>query len=191
MSDKQEKTSSLEDEYADRLSAGTYALKKIKEVVITAGGVVGGWFAGRQIDKYKGYGSMLSDTHAEILDAANPGRGARLRGLATPVAVLGAAAGSIVSGIALAYGHWRKEESQKLAVDEINRDIANMKIRQRTDPELLKENDRLRAMLEQEEQKNAAPGDGKAGSHAAKVKPPGANFAERAAATSGPREIGA
>lgn len=63
--------------------------------------------------------------------------------------------GLVVSGIILAYEHWVKQESSRIAVGEINNDIANLKVLQKTDPELLKENQKLQEMLVAEEQKTA------------------------------------
>jgi hypothetical protein len=55
--------------------------------------------------------------------------------------------GLLSGSIPLGYQGWRKNESARLAAQEINEDISNMKIMQPTDAELIKENDALREML--------------------------------------------
>lgn len=54
---------------------------------------------------------------------------------------------SIGGGIAVGYDKWRKEESTRLAAEEVNRDIAKLELFRPSDPELVAENKRLRAML--------------------------------------------
>ena len=59
---------------------------------------------------------------------------------------LGAPA-AITGAIAVGYDKWRKDESSRLAADEINRDIANLELFKPSNPEIIAENKRLRAML--------------------------------------------
>ncbi|MES2983646.1 MAG: hypothetical protein V4735_00465 [Pseudomonadota bacterium] len=55
--------------------------------------------------------------------------------------------GSIAGSIGVGYDRWRKEESSRLAADEINHDIANLELFRASNPELVSENKRLRTML--------------------------------------------
>lgn len=64
--------------------------------------------------------------------------------------------GSIIGGTFVGYNKWRKEESTRLAATEIDRDISRLEIFNKRDPELVKENKRLRDMLETQET-SAAP----------------------------------
>jgi hypothetical protein len=50
-------------------------------------------------------------------------------------------------GIAVGYQEWRKQESQRLAAEEINRDISRIELFKPSDSELVEENKRLRQML--------------------------------------------
>lgn len=64
--------------------------------------------------------------------------------------------GLVGSGMFQEYEHWHKEMSAKLAVDEINRDIAQARIR--TNPDLLAENKMLRQILNDQDKQLAAAG---------------------------------
>lgn len=68
--------------------------------------------------------------------------------------------GSLISGLTLGYGHWKKEKQAQLQVDEITKDISDIEVFKKTDPELKKENTRLWAMLQEREQRGGkAPRD--------------------------------
>ncbi len=55
--------------------------------------------------------------------------------------------GSIIGSVFVGYQKWRKEESARLAASEIDRDISQLEVFSKRDPELVAENKRLRAML--------------------------------------------
>lgn len=61
--------------------------------------------------------------------------------------------GSTISALILGYGHWKKEKMAQLQVDEITKDISDIEVFKKTDPELKKENTRLWAMLREKEQR--------------------------------------
>lgn len=67
--------------------------------------------------------------------------------------------GLMGGGMAVGYDHWRKEESERLAAEEINRDVAKLELFKPSDPELVAENKRLRTMLAEEEAKRPAAND--------------------------------
>ena len=123
-------TSDFDRKHNDELSASTYAGKKIYETIVSFLGIGLGAAVGYSMDKHHGFQATAKKKF----------------GWRT---IAGAVVGSTISGIILGYQHWRKVESTKIAVQEINNDISNMTIRQRTDPELIRENDRLREMLDQ------------------------------------------
>lgn len=182
-----EKTQDIREKYAAQLSAGTYTWKKVKEFVITAGGIVGGWFAGKGFEKIRG---KATSPFVIPLGKDAVGQPKGIKGSAATI--IGALVGSSIASMIIAYEHWRKMESNKLSIDEINNDVANMKIRQRTDPELLKENDRLREMLETENKntetlaKRSAAHNHKKRKHAEKIGVPEASFSEQVETASSP-----
>lgn len=71
--------------------------------------------------------------------------------------------GSMFGGMAVNYNEWRKDESARLAAEEVNKNISQMEIFKPSDPELVAENKRLRAMLAEKD-----PDAPKVSIHAAK-----------------------
>ncbi len=190
--------------HQEELSPVRYARKKVVELAITIGSLLGGglvgyniaerkpeWILGvkahglhrtlyRKFENFKNSDTMdFSEVqqflHQNKLDAlieeakrTLPEKSAIKKILieqhrVAPSATLtqwsmggGMILGGLVSGSVLAYGHWVKQESTKLSVQEINQDIANVKLRTRGTEELAKENMRLRAMLREEEAKTEA-----------------------------------
>lgn len=57
------------------------------------------------------------------------------------------AAGLIVGSIAVGYDRWRKEESARIAAQEVNGDISKLELFRPSDAELVAENKRLRQMV--------------------------------------------
>ena len=55
--------------------------------------------------------------------------------------------GTLASGIVLGYEHWKKIKQSQLQVDEITKDISDIEVFKKTDPELKAENERLWAEL--------------------------------------------
>ena len=151
----------FDEKYQKELSAGTYAKKQIYDLVISFGSMALGAFAGYKFAP-KGnskvinfIGKKLFDEEKDIdVDSLSPKakEGAAYTNKIT-YAFIGSLIGGIIGGIIQGYSRWHKQESERLAVQEINEDVANMKIRDRTDPELIRENDRLREMLDVETQK--------------------------------------
>jgi len=122
----------IEEKYAEDLSATRYAGKKVYELVLSIGGTIAGGVIGHYLGKALGRGTRQLEAGGNISIAS----------------IIGGFAGFIGSGLVLGYEHWKKEESQKLAVAEINRDIANKIGIEPTDKELVRENQQLRAMVE-------------------------------------------
>lgn len=122
-------------EMDDKLSAGTYAMKQIRNTVINFAGLgaggVAGWHLGK-LAKADGLIQRLGDRFGH----AN-GK--------TVGAVIGAFVGNMVAVLVLGYEHWAKAEAQRLAVDEINKDIAEARLRM--NPELVRENNALREIV--------------------------------------------
>lgn len=77
---------------------------------------------------------------------------------------------SLIGSVGVGYDKWRKEESARLAANEINKDVADLELFRPSDPELVAENKRLRAMLAEAPQTRVHTADarheGKATTHA-------------------------
>jgi hypothetical protein len=137
----EQRNPTTEEKYREELSAKTYGFKKVRELAIGLGTTL--------------IGSILGGI------AGKTGEQKDISLMGTPVSkpflgsLIGATIGSMVGGIVMGYEHWRNMERERLGVKEINEDVANMKIRERTSPELVKENERLREMLATEEQRTA------------------------------------
>lgn len=138
----------LKEKYKKDLSVGTYAVKQIADIVISFGSMILGGIAGNYIGNT--YAKSVTIGQEELK------RFGVTWNIHPVGAMVGAMAGGMIGGIIQGYSRWKKHESERLAVSEINEDVANMKIRYRTDPELVRENARLREMLEQEEQRTIA-----------------------------------
>lgn len=126
------------EEMNDKLSAGTYAYKQVRNIVVQAVGMGGGAAAGLGLAKALGKNMVTLPKFAgELGGAAVSAR--------YVFGSIGAIIGAIGSTLVLGYEHWAKAEAEKLAVEEINKDISEAKLRM--DPELMRENNALRAMV--------------------------------------------
>ena len=139
------KDQKFDEKYSKELSAGTYAKKQVLDIIVSMGSIVIGGLVGNYIGVKA---NLFGHNSAEDFGSKYLPKKQNLAG-----AGIGALFGSIIGQLIQGFGRWKKHESGRLAVAEINEDVANMKIRDRTDPELLKENDRLREMLDAESQK--------------------------------------
>jgi len=148
-----EVTQEFYEKHKSELGPLAYAWKQVKILGITFGAAAIGAIIARPLWKITGKKDMeipIPDPRALF----SPGWAIKnedklIIGKGHASNVVGGFIGLIVGGIINTYGHWKNVRGQQLAVEEVNNDISQMKIRQRTDPELLKENDRLRAMLEE------------------------------------------
>lgn len=157
----------FDDRYKKELGFGRYFGKQVVEFVVSFGSMGLGAFLGsklmprdREIDFSQTIENRVRrsvktrslDLDLEIdsdldLDIDNTPRDSRFTvSYKTLGAIVGGIVGATIGGIILGYGKWKKKESERLAVGEINDDIANIKIRQRTDEELIRENNSLREM---------------------------------------------
>ncbi len=135
-----------DDRYKEKLSPATYAKKQIGDILSSFGSLIVGGIVGNLIGKAFKIGDDFSTTEYGKTFKILP----TLKLLPTAV---GAIVGSMIGGIIKGYSRWEKHEKERLEISEINEDVANMKIRHRTDPELLKENNILRETLAAEIQK--------------------------------------
>jgi hypothetical protein len=75
--------------------------------------------------------------------------------------------GVMAAGMTLGYEHWKKIKQAQLQVDEITRDISEIEVFKKTDPELAAENKRLWAELKKRDD-HAASGYSNKASHGAR-----------------------
>lgn len=136
----------IKERYKDKLTAGVYAKKQITDILVQFGSLIGGGLIGNFIGKSFGKKNPASAMESETTTWIP-------KGIHVVGTAVGAILGSMIGNIIQGYNRWKKHEAERLAIAEINEDVANMKIRHRTDPQLLAENDRLREMLEVESQK--------------------------------------
>jgi hypothetical protein len=165
------------EELSDKLSFGTYFGKQIRDFVVNVAGAGGGLAAGWGIGGlFKSKPFKVGTT--EILEHFGWVGAAAAK---SPNKAIGAGIGYVVGSLGavtvLGYERWAKGEAERLAVDEINHDIAESKLRM--DPELMRENATLRDMLAHEK--------GKAAEHAksqhAKAEHPKSGYADMDDAT--------
>lgn len=145
----------LEKKHEDELSVQRYTFKKIRETVISFGGLIGGGYIGGLLGGMYAKSKNLPHEMSIIAEGVPFLSGKGINKQQGNGGFIGVMLGSLISGLIIGYEHWRKVESQKLAVDEINQDIANTIAIQPTDKELVGENKRLRGMLEELEAKRA------------------------------------
>lgn len=150
----------------EKLGFGNYIMKEIYQTVVALGGMVGGaWAGAAAAAKWMKDTPMASVEQWRELPLVG-----KIPGLKNPLGqrqlmvggLGGMFAGTLVSGLILGYGHWKKEKQAQMQVDEITKDISRIELFKKTDPELKAENQRLWKMIEEREGK-------KAGGHAAAV----------------------
>ena len=173
-----EREAKFDQRHAEELGAKRYAFKQLKQWGINFGfpiiGAGAGFGIGSLFRKSKPLLPEMTATALEELPSLEQNvikLGSKVTKAQAIVAASGAVVGVVVAGLVELYEHWRQVESARLAAAEVNEDVSNMKIRMRTDPELLRENDRLRQMLEAEEQKTAKLGGAKPTAHALHESP--------------------
>ena len=145
------------EELNDKLSFGTYFTKQLRNIVVNLGGNIGGAAIGAGLaGAYKPSSLELRpETLAEVEKFGSIGKSIAR----SPHKWVGGAIGAFIGGnialLFLGYEHWAKGEAERLAVDEINRDISEAKLRM--DPELMRENTTLREMLKAQQVEHATP----------------------------------
>ncbi len=142
-------------DYDAKLGFGSYMVKKLYEMAVIVGsqvaGVWGGlalgnkWFPDNPMMAEKGWKDLIGRL------STWPGLKQAPSLQAMWVAIGGAAFGGLIGGLTLGYGHWKKEKQAQLQVDEITKDISDIELFKKTDPELKRENQRLWAMLKEKE----------------------------------------
>lgn len=155
--------------YESELSVGTYTGKKIYELVVSVGSsALGAWGGLAAAGKYMKPGtveqvSLLDNTVSEVAESAKelPGFIGKLPGLRGAFSSRqlmwgaggGVFAGGIIGGLVLGYEHWQKVKREQLQVDEITKDVSDIEVFKKTDPELKAENERLWTELNKREPK--------------------------------------
>lgn len=101
----QEKMNNIEKQ----LSVGRFASQQATALGLQVGGAAIGYFIGKGVGK-AGIGKEISEG----------GRSYNISG------IVGAVVGYVIGGIASGFRHWRKVEGERLAVGEINKDVATI-----------------------------------------------------------------
>lgn len=141
----------------EQTSVGTYLRKQLYQQTVAWGGLVGGSYLGVLAGKAFSKGVEVTTEHQQWWSELPVLSKLPLLKTAPSMKVLqwgagvGALVGSMVSGVILGYEHWKKIKQSQLQVDELTRDISDIEVFKKTDPELKEENARLWAELKKRE----------------------------------------
>lgn len=113
-------------------------------------GLVGGAYAGLLAAKQFMKNSVVDERIVQAWDKV-PATIRKIPGFKNPIskgqlmwgALPGLFVGTLAAGVVLGYGHWKKIKQAQLQVDEITKDISDIEVFKKTDPELKAENTRL------------------------------------------------
>jgi hypothetical protein len=126
------------EKIAEKLSLGAYLWKEARATGIMLAGTAIGWGIAR------GAGKALNKTHLKLPKFVRDRTDLEHFGIGWAGGIPGMFLGSYVS----MYEHWAKNEATDLSVAEINKDIAEARVR--LDPELKRENIELREMVKEQ-----------------------------------------
>ena len=122
------------------IGMGNYLLKQVYQLGVTFGGIFGGAYAGVLATL-----PFFKNTQPNDLVKLH-----KIPGLKHASANqmqwgggIGAFLGMMMSGIVLGYGHWKKIRQSQMQVDEITKNISDIEVFKKADPELKAENERL------------------------------------------------
>lgn len=132
-----EKMQQRDPEMNEKLGFGAYAWKQIRSMGISFIMIGAGAFIGHTVGKNMNRPMKVPQFLSKWLGETIPSR--------LGATYIGIAVGTVVDGLFQGYEHWVKGEASRLAVDEMNRDIAESRLRM--NPELLRENALLRDMV--------------------------------------------
>ena len=144
---------SIKDRYKDKLTPMAYIQKQLYDFMVSFGSAALGAVIGSAI------GSAMEAKKTKKSDAEHPGFndvareslrdwvGKYADKVSPTGGIIGFFVGSMIGQIVQGYDRWKKHEAGRLAVAEVNQDIANITVlKQRTNPELVQENQTLREM---------------------------------------------
>ncbi len=154
MSNEEEARANIED----KLSVKSFAWSQASQMLLQIGGGVVGFFAGKGISNI---GTLAERTgkwvksmpylEKMLEDSTNKEAGKH------GITAIGTLVGLTIGGVASLYRHWRRGESERLAVEEINKDMASlMSKRVETENMLQKQGAEVEKLLH-EAQKHASP----------------------------------
>jgi hypothetical protein len=135
-------------------SVGAYLVKQLYQQAVVFGSIIGGAYLGLMASKPFFKAAETGERAAQLWQRV-PAFIRKMPGLAKPMSAnhvmwgggIGMLLGSLTGGITLGYEHWKKIKQSQLQVDEITRDISDIEVFKKTDPELKAENERLWAEL--------------------------------------------
>lgn len=124
-----------------------------------AGGVVGGMFQGEKAPKTTGevVSKILNITSLDNLKEVAKALDVEVKPVRKPAQLIGAGIGlvtaTLAASFALGYRAWRKDESARLAALDLEKNINRLELFKPSDPELVAENKRLRAMANEKHER--------------------------------------
>lgn len=143
--------------YDEKLSFGSYIGKEIYQTVVAIGSAVAGAYAGIvAAKKWMPDAEAIAQVKWEKLPYVTKIPGLKIAPSLKQLqygGIGGLMAGTTIGGLILGYGHWKKEKQAQMQVDEITRDVSNIELFKKTDPELKAENQRLWKLLKEREAK--------------------------------------
>lgn len=141
------------EELNDKLSPMAYAGKQVRILLVQMAGLLGGGGIGFWLGGIGAKTMRVPKFVADLMAKGDPEAIEKLAAVEVPKKMVGATigvfVGTVITTLVLGYEHWVKGEAERLAVDEINRDVAESKLRM--NPELQRENKLLREMVEKQD----------------------------------------
>ena len=128
---------------------GTHSGKQIYQQVLSWGGMLGGGYIGILVGKrFADPAGLPLTTQAKWERIPLLSKLPSLKEVPSNSAFkwgggIGLVVGMLTSGIVLGYEHWKKIRQAQLQVDEITRDVSDIEVFKKPDPELKAENERL------------------------------------------------
>lgn len=138
--------------HEDELSIGSYIGKQIYQESMSIGSLIAGGYAGLMAGKAA---SKVSETNPATFYEILPNAVKKIPGFGTPISnnamkyggITGIIGGTIAATTILGYEHWQKVKREQLQVDELTKNLSDLEVFKKSDPELLAENKRLWAEL--------------------------------------------
>lgn len=154
----------------EQIGISNYLLKQLYQITVSVGSILGGAYAGLVATKpfFKEKASEVVKNAEEMFSTPRVSESERSAARWKEIPYLskipgirnirsfkqlqwgaggGAFVGMLASFVVLGYEHWKKIKQSQLQVDEITKDVSDIEVFKKTDPELKAENDRLWAEL--------------------------------------------
>ncbi len=155
---------SFQERHKDELSVGAYAKKQIYDIFVSFGSMAGGAAIGRMLapkteTRLRDFVKDSSfSKEGESKNVSTQYSADEKDKLFTKASYMfaGFLVGGMIGGIVQGYSRWKKGHEERLGVEEINKDISEMRPKMPTDEALIEKNTRLEEMLAEETSKTQA-----------------------------------